>query len=199
MCSYQGSSTGSAITDADPVHKTFYGDILAEELERKWSIQQIPCPYADFITQANGIDAPLLFCNGIGNSKVYILDQTNDDGAEIPWKYTTYGFGSDKDVEKHPALGNGRKRWSLWRAKMVGAGTAIIKMLEDNIDAAVSSRNTYSITLDQTGDLRGSSCNATGSVVYVEISSGGLNSAIDLSIFKMGGTKDVFNADYVRD
>jgi len=199
MCSYQGSSTGSAITDADPVHKTFYGDILAEELERKWSIQQIPCPYADFITQANGIDAPLLFCNGIGNSKIYILDQTNDDGAEIPWKYTTYGFGSDKDVEKAPALGNGRKRWSLWRAKMVGAGTAIIKMLEDNIDAAVSSRNTYAITLDQTGDLRGSSCNATGSVVYVEISSGGIDSAIDLSIFKMGGTKDVFNADYVRD
>jgi len=199
MCSYQGSSTGSAITDADPVHKTFYGDILAEELERKWSIQQIPCPYADFITQANGIDAPLLFCNGIGNSKVYILDQTNDDGAEIPWKYTTYGFGSDKDVEKYSALGNGRKRWSLWRAKMVGAGTAIIKMLEDNIDAAVSSRNTYSITLDQTGDLRGSSCNATGSVVYVEISSGGIDSVIDLSIFKMGGTKDVFSADYVRD
>jgi hypothetical protein len=199
MCSYQGSSTGSAIADADPVHKTFYGDILAEELERKWSIQQIPCPYADFITQQNGEDAPLLFCNGIGNSKVYILDQTNDDGAEIPWSYFTYGFGSTKDVDKNPALGSGRKRWSLWRAKMVGAGTAIVKFYQDNIDAAVSTANTYSIALDQTGDLRGSSCNATGYNVYAEVSSGGIGSEIDLSIFNIAGTRDVFSADFVRD
>src|SRR6185437_8157644 len=194
ICSYEGASTGSAIADADPIHKTFYGDILAEELERKWSIWQIPCPYADFITQANGEDAPLLYGDGIGNSKIYILDQTNDDSKEIPWRYTTYGFGSDKDVQKAPALGSGRKRWSYLIATVIGAGNAVVKFFSNRLDGGT----TYTVPggMDLTADDfdRERPLNIPGTRVYVEFSSGGLDSTMDLSQVVMIGTKDVFNA-----
>jgi hypothetical protein len=199
MCSYEGQDSGSDVTDAAPVRDTFYGDLLAEELHRKWTIQQIPCPYADFITQADGEDAPLLFGNGLNNSKIYILDQMNDDGAEILWRYTTYGFGNDKDMQKAPLIGAGYKRWALWRAQIRGALACLINFLPDNIDAPVLPGNAYSLTLDQTGDLRGSSCNAFGYQTFVEFKSGGLNSTMELSSLQLGGKKDTFNADYVRD
>jgi hypothetical protein len=60
-------------------------------------------------------------------------------------------------------------------------------------------QNSYTITLDKNGDLRGSSCNATGYQVYAEYKSGGIDSTMDLSMMIMGGTKDVFNSDFVRD
>jgi len=101
-CSYEGSDSGADVVADVPVRATFYGEVLVEELKRKWTIRQIPCPYADFITQQNGEDAPLLYGSGVGNSKIYILDQTNDDSKEIPWRYCTYGFGNDKDVQKQP-------------------------------------------------------------------------------------------------
>ena len=192
MCSYEVAGSGPEITDAGPLHATFYGDVLAEELKRKWTIQQIPSPYADFITQANGQDAPLLFGNGIGNSKIYILDQTNDDGAEIPWRYVTYGFGADKDVKNNPALGPGRKRWSYWIGLIGGAGSAIMKLWSNKLDGATS----YSVTVAlSTDDFdREQPLNIAGNRVYVEYASGGLDSTMDLSQMTLAGTKDVFNS-----
>lgn len=199
MCSYDGQSSGSSLVDAGPVVATFYGDLLAEDLKRKWTIWQIPSPYADFITQHDGNNLKFLIGNGLSNSRIYSLDATNDDGVMIPWRYVTYGFGNYSDVKKAPALGSGLKRWSLWRSRMVGAGTAIVKMFQERLDATVSTRNTYTIALDENADLRGSACNAVGNFVYVDIESGAIDSTISMSVFMMGGTKDVFSADYVRD
>lgn len=194
ICCYEGDSSGSELADADPIHKTFYGDILAEELERKWSIWQIPCPYADFITQANGENAPLLFGNGIGNSKIYILDQTNDDGKEIPWRYLTYGFGSDKDVQKAPALGPGRKRWSYLLATVAGAGNAVVKLFSNRLDGGTTYTVPGGMNLTADDFDRERPLNIPGNRVYVEFSSGGLDSTMDLSQVTMIGTKDVYNA-----
>jgi hypothetical protein len=199
MCSYEAQSSGSSIVDADPVAATFYGDLLAEDMKRKWTIWQNPSPYADFITRQNGEDQPLLIGNGLSNSKIYSFSATNDDGIEIPWRYVTYGFGSDSDVKKMPALGTGLKRWSLWRSRMTGAGVALVKMFQEKLDAFVGPRNSYSITLDEGADLRGSASNARGNLVYVDIESGGLDSTIEMSNLMMGGTKDTYNADFVRD
>jgi hypothetical protein len=210
MCSYEAQSSGSSVIDADPLAATFYGDLLAEDMKRKWSIWQIPSPYADFITQQNGEDQPLLIGNGVSNSKIYALAGTNDDGAEIPWRYVTSGFGSDGDVKKMPALGSGLKRWSLWKSRMVGSGSVILKMILETLTpqptptnakgAALATRqNTYTIQLDQRADLRGSACNARGNIVYVSMESEGVDSTIQVSQFTMGGTKDTYNADYVRD
>jgi hypothetical protein len=194
MCSYEGEGSGSELTDASPLAPTFYGDILAEELKRKWTLWQIPCPYADFITQADGEDNPLLFGNGIGNSKIYILDQTNDDGAEIPWRYVTYGFGSDKDAKAAPALGQGRKRWSYLIATITVAINAVVKFYSNQLDGAV----TYTIPNGiptNTGDFDVERpLNVPGNRVFMEVSSGGLDSTMDLSQITMTGTKDVFNS-----
>jgi hypothetical protein len=194
MCSYEGQSSGTEVVGADPVASTFYGDILAEELKRKWSIWQIPCPYADFITQQNGEDAPLLYGNGISNSKIYTLDQTNDDGAEIPWRYVTYGFGSDKDAKANPALGPGRKRWSYLISTISVVGNAIVKFYSNRLDGAI----TYTIpggisTTSNDYDIE-RPLNIPGNRVFDEFSSGGLNSTMDLSQITLVGSKDTFNA-----
>lgn len=194
MCSYEGEGSGSELTDASPLAPTFYGDILAEELKRKWTLWQIPCPYADFITQANGEDNPLLFGNGISNSKVYTLDQTNDDGAEIPWRYLTYGFGADKDSKAAPGLGAGRKRWSYCITTIRVLVNAVMKFYSNQLDGVV----TYTVPNGlppNTGDFDVERpLNIPGNRVFVEFSSGGLNSTMDLSQLTMVGTKDTFNA-----
>lgn len=192
MCSYEGQSTGGEVTEANPLAATFYGDILAEELKRKWTILQIPCPYADFITQANGESAPLLFGNGINNSKIYILDSTNDDGKEIPWRYVTYGFGSDKDVQKNPALGAGRKRWSYWIGTIIGAGSAIMKLWSNRLDGGIFYQVPVTLTPDDFDRER--PLNIAGNRMYVEYKSGGIDSTMDLSQMTLIGTKDVFNS-----
>lgn len=194
MCSYEGEGSGSELTDASPLAPTFYGDILAEELKRKWTLWQIPCPYADFITQANGEDNPLLFGNGISNSKIYTIDQTNDDGAEIPWRYITYGFGADKDSKAAPALGAGRKRWSYLIATITVAINTVVKFYSNQLDGAV----TYTVPnglLTNTGDFDVERpLNIPGNRVFVEFSSGGMDSTIDLSQLTMIGAKDTFNS-----
>jgi hypothetical protein len=193
-CSYEGQSSGGELVGADPLASTFYGDILAEELKRKWTIWQIPCPYADFITQQNGEDAPLLFGNGISNSKVYVLDQTNDDGAEIPWRYVTYGFGSDKDAQKFPALGPGRKRWSYLLATITGAGSAVVKFFSNRLDGGTTYTVPGGVTLTTDDFDRERPLNIPGNRVYAEFSSGGIDSEMDLSQLTMVGTRDVYNA-----
>lgn len=192
ICSYEGQSSGGEVAGANPLGATFYGDVLAEELKRKWSIWQIPCPYADFITQQNGEDAPLLFGNGINNSKIYILDQTNDDGAEIPWRYLTYGFGSDKDVQKSPALGAGRKRWSYWIGTITGLGSTVMSFFSNRLDSTTNYTTTVALTADDFDRER--PLNIPGNRVYVEYKSGGIDSTMDLSQMIMVGTKDIFNA-----
>jgi hypothetical protein len=194
MCSYEGQSSGGEVVTADPLASTFYGDVLAEELKRKWSIWQIPCPYADFITQQNGEDAPLLFGNGISNSKIYILDQTNDDSKKIPWRYLTYGFGSDKDVKQSPALGPGRKRWSYLLATVTGAGNAIVKFFSNRLDGGTTYTVPGGMALTTDDFDRERPLNIPGNRVYVEFSSGGVDSEMDLSQLTMIGTKDVYNA-----
>lgn len=191
-CSYTGQSTGGEVADANPLASTFYGDVLAEELKRKWAIWQIPCPYADFITQSDGSNAPLLYGNGIDNSKIYILDQTNDDGAEIPWRYVTYGFGNDKDAQKAPQLGPGRKRWSYWIGTITGAGSAIMKLWSNRLDGGIS--YTVPIALNADDFDRERPLNIPGNRVYVEYASGGLDATMDLSQMTMVGTKDVYQS-----
>lgn len=198
-CSYEGSGTGGEVADDRPLTATFYGDILAEELKRKWSIWQIPCPYADFITQADGEDAPLLLGNGIGNSKIYILDQTNDDGKEIPWRYVTYGFGNDKDAQKAPGLGSGRKRWSYLISTISVVGNAIAKFWSNRLDGTISYVVPGGIpTTNDDYDIE-RPLNIPGNRIYVELSSGGLNSTMDMSQLTMVGTKDTYNALRGRD
>jgi hypothetical protein len=194
MCSYEGQMSGSDITDAAPVFATQFGNLDTADLRRKWSIQQIPSPYADFITQANGSDNPLLFGNGLSNSKIYALTATNDDGAEIPWRYVTYGFGDETDVQKYPALGAGRKRWSYLLATITGVGNAIVSFFSNRIDSTTNYTVPGGVALAADDFDRERPLNIPGNRVYVEYKSGGLDSQMDLSQMTLIGSKDVYNS-----
>lgn len=194
VCSYEGQDSGTEVTDAGPMFATQFGNLDTTDLRRKWSIYQIPCPYADFITQQNGEDAPLLFGNGIGNSKIYTLDQTNDDGTEIPWRYLTYGFGSDKDAKQYPALGPARKRWSYLLATVTGLGNAVVKFFSNRLDSTTQYTVPGGMTLTTDDFDRERPLNIPGNRVFVELSSGGLDSEMDLSQLTMIGAKDTYNA-----
>jgi hypothetical protein len=110
MCNYQGLDTASDIKAMPGMHVTMFGTLNALDMRRKWSIWQIPSPYASFVQTAEG--QKFYICNGVGNSKIYALDPnaSDDDGTPIDSLYTTYGFPDASTVQKFPALGMGNVR-----------------------------------------------------------------------------------------
>jgi hypothetical protein len=110
MCNYQGIDSGEGIKTSPQMHTTMFGDLKAIDMRRKWSIWQIPSPYAAFV-QTNE-DQKFYICNGAGNSKIYALDPnaSDDDGTQIDSLYITYGFPDATTRQKFPALGPGNIR-----------------------------------------------------------------------------------------
>lgn len=110
MMNYQGLDSGEAIKGSSQLHTTMFGTLNAIDMRRKWSIWQIPSPYAAFVQTAT--DKALYICNGRENSKVYFLDPnaTTDDGIPIDSLYTTFGFVDAQKAQQMPGLGMMNKR-----------------------------------------------------------------------------------------
>ena len=148
MCNFTGCATAEELADAPPVHTTMFGDLKALDMRRKWSIWQIACPVAEFITRGDGVSEPLFLCNGINSSKIYQLvdgaasgGQNTDDGAAINWLYTTYGFTKAKQGQQVPGLGALRKVWYYFAATMEGVGQVARKFYSNSLGALT--QNTY--------------------------------------------------------
>lgn len=148
MCNFTGCPTAAELGDSSPVHTTMFGDLKALDMRRKWSIWQITCPIAEFITRQDGVSTPLFLCNGINSSKIYqFVDgapeggQNTDDGARIPWFYTTYGFTKTKQGQQVPGLGALRKVWYYFAATMEGVGQVARKFYSNTLGALP--QNTY--------------------------------------------------------
>ena len=125
---YQGLDSGEALKTQPQMHTTMFGTLNAVDMRRKWSIWQIPSPYAAFVLRspsANQTDLQLYICNGKQNSKIYLLDPSNitDDGSPIPFLYTTAGFGGPGHEEKYPLLGSFIKLWKYMVHQTTGSGT----------------------------------------------------------------------------
>ena len=138
-----------------PVHTTMFGDLKALDMRRKWSIWQIPCPAAEFITRPDGFTDQLLLCNGIASSKIYQLvngaasgGQNTDDGAAINWLYTTYGFVKAKQGQQNPMLNALRKVWYYMAATMEGIGQVASKLYSNSLGA--SPQNIFTVPLNFT-------------------------------------------------
>jgi len=121
-------------------------------MRRKWSLWQIVCPVAEFVTRQDGVSQPLFLCNGIQSSKIYQLvdgaasgGQNTDDGAPIQWLYTTFGFTGAKQGQQNPALGALRKVWYYLTATMEGVGQVAGKLYSNSLGALA--RNTFTIPL----------------------------------------------------
>lgn len=122
MCDFKGLDSGEELRQYPQMHTTMFGTLNAIDMRRKWSIWQIPAPYANFVQGPS--DVEFYICNGRGNSKVYQLDPTatTDDGLTIDSLYTTAGLpGLGKRAEM-PQLGKNRVRMGYMVATLESAG-----------------------------------------------------------------------------
>jgi hypothetical protein len=143
MLNYQSiGSFEELITDIG-THATMFGALANPDMRRKWTIWQIPSPYMGFVTRANYLDQPLYICNGIDSSKIYQLlpDQRSDDGVAIYGLYTTYGHVNAAKAVTMPIFGMHTKRYTILQANIVGAGTANVRLIPNDLSA----RYPYSI------------------------------------------------------
>jgi hypothetical protein len=122
MCDFKGIDSGEELKGMPQMHTTMFGSLNAIDMRRKWSIWQIPAPYANFVQAAN--DQEFYICNGRGTSKIYKLDPTSltDDGSAIDSLYTTAGLPELGKRQQMPQLGKNRVRWGYMTATMTSPG-----------------------------------------------------------------------------
>jgi len=194
MCNYLGLETAAELFNSPGVHSTMFGTLADVDLRRKWSIWQIPSPYADFIVQQSKSDALLYICNGIASSKVYELnpEQLSDDGQAIHDRYCCYGFVNAAKAVTEPIFGKHAKRynWMQWAAE--GAGQQGVTVYPNTLLAkypyTVPGRITlYEPTLSDFGRPLNI---GPAQRVFVEFSTNAIGAWMDVSKLIMTGFAD---------
>lgn len=122
MCDFKGLDSGEELKQYPQMHTTMFGTLNSVDMRRKWSIWQIPAPYANFVQGPT--DVEFYICNGRGNSKVYQLDPTatTDDGLTIDSLYTTAGLPGLSKRTEMPQVGKNRVRVGYMVATLESAG-----------------------------------------------------------------------------
>jgi hypothetical protein len=133
MCNYQGIDSGQELKSEPQMHTTMFGTLNAIDMRRKWSIWQIPAPYANFCAGVN--DQELQICNGRGNSKIYTLDSTNetDDGVTIDSLYTTAGLVELSKRQQAQGVGGYRIRWGHMTAALESSGNILTTLYPNRL------------------------------------------------------------------
>jgi hypothetical protein len=133
MCNYQGIDTGQELKNMPQMHTTMFGTLNAIDMRRKWSIWQIPSPFANICQGAT--DEELFICNGRENSKIYKLDESaaTDDGLIIDSLYTTAGLPELSKRTQMQGLGAGRVRFGYMAAALESAGTVQVRLLPNRL------------------------------------------------------------------
>lgn len=203
MCNYQGIESGQDLKEGMQVHATMFGNLMAPDMRRKWSIWQIPSPFANFV-QTAPLTPELMICNGIESSKIYTLEPNadgvipTDDGAPINSLYTTYSFNSAQKVRGNPLMGSGRIRWGYGTLFISGAGNLGLRLLPNTLLGPTDSTAGYqpytvpggfNLT-DPCLNDREFTLNFAAYRTYVEFSSAGY---FDLGSMMLVGKKDVWN------
>lgn len=199
MCNYLGVTSGEGIKSESAVHVTMFGTLEAGDMRRKWSLWNIPSPYAAFCPTAT--DQAFYICNGNKSSKVYKLDPNadTDDGVPINSLYTTYGFVDLSSAAKYPMLGFFRKRWGYLTTTLSSAATVGLRFLGDKLLGPGDSTlgyNAWSVPggfpppSDNSGRDRESTANFVATRTFLEFS----GTDFDLSNVTLYGKKDTYNA-----
>lgn len=130
---YQGIDSGSELKAMPQMHTTMFGSLTAVDMRRKWSIWQIPSPYA---AVCQGVeDEEIFICNGRGNSKVYTLDDAaaTDDGIVIDSLYTTAGLVTDSKRAESPGIGSYRLLWDYLVVSLNSSGLVNVRLLPNSL------------------------------------------------------------------
>jgi hypothetical protein len=198
MLNYQGQDSAQEIETQPQMHTTMFGTLNAIDMRRKWSIWQIPSPYAAVLQTAE--DQQLFICNGLGNSKIYELDPnaTTDDGVPINALYTTYGFVNLSKASQFPLLGMFRKRWGYMTMTSSGSGMLTVTLLPNALLGPTDSTAGYNSWTVPGGftltpvcyNDREASANFVATRTYVQFT----GTDFDLSNFTFYGKKDTWNA-----
>jgi hypothetical protein len=133
MCDFKGLDSGEELKQYPQMHTTMFGTLNAIDMRRKWSIWQIPSPYANFVQTAE--DFEFYICNGRGTSKIYYLDPeaTTDDGLAIDSLYTTAGLPELGKRTQMPQLGKNRVRWGYMTASLESAGNIQLNLYANRL------------------------------------------------------------------
>ena len=139
MLNYQGMDSGDQIKSEPQMHTTMFGTLTAIDMRRKWSIWQIPSPYAAICQFKNSFthetDQEIYICNGRGNSKIYQLDPTaqTDDGILIDSVYTTAGLVPAAKRAEVQGIGNFRLRWDYMVVDLNTLGTTNVTFYPNDL------------------------------------------------------------------
>jgi len=133
MCDFKGLDAGEELKQYPEMHTTMFGTLNAIDMRRKWSIWQIPAPYANLVQGPS--DVELYICNGRGNSKVYQLDPTatTDDGLTIDSLYTTAGLPGLSKRAEMPQFGKNRVRMGYMIATLESSGNIQAKLYANRL------------------------------------------------------------------
>lgn len=135
MLNYKELNSFNDLVERAGVKISYNGKLLAWDMSRKWSVWQIPCPYADFVTRQD-TTAPLFFCNGQANSEInqQVSGQLNDNGVVIDSLYTTYGFVKDADrAQFGPLLSAHRNLYKYLDMNLYGTGLVTVRALPNTL------------------------------------------------------------------
>lgn len=134
---YKGIGTIEELISASSMHVTMMGKVAVQDMRRKWTLWTIPAPYMGMVKR-NELLSLMMFCNGIGSSKIYQLGTTptgQDDGVPFTSSYCTYGFVDATEAEEQPMLGEFNKRFNYIDLLAKGSGTAALTLFQNTLEA----------------------------------------------------------------
>lgn len=137
MLNYDGIGTVDELMSASSLHVTMTGKLAVHDIRRKWSLWTIPTPYIGWIKRGE-LSSTMLFCNGIGSSKIYSLSTTPsglDDGTAFTSSYCTFGFTDDDEKEQNQMLGQMNLRWVYGDALIDGSGKPSLTFYQNTLQA----------------------------------------------------------------
>lgn len=134
---YKGMGTIDELMSGISIHETLSAKLAVHDIRRKWSLWTIPTPFMGLVKR-NELLSLVMFCNGIGSSKIYYLDTTVrgfDDGVPFTSSYCTYGFIDANKQAELPMFGTFNKRYRFFDLLASGQGTAALTFYQNVLEA----------------------------------------------------------------
>ena len=201
LIDYSGIGTIEELMEAMPMHVSVMGgDLIARDLRRKWSLWSAPTPYMA-ICKRSELFSEMLFCNGVGSSKIYQLGSYQsgaDDGVPFVSSYCTYGFISEKKAEANPMFGLANKRYAeydflLSGSGSINSGTLSITFFQNVLSAPYPFAVPGGVTLSDpaANDIFGP-LNEYAQRLFVEVKTVGVGCYFNLSRLTLMGAADAW-------
>jgi hypothetical protein len=199
---YDGIGTIEELMAAMPMHVTMMGKLAVHDLRRKWSPWSMAIPYIGFCKRSE-LYSEMLFCNGIGSSKIYQLGSYTsgaDDGIPFTSSYCTYGFVSQDKAKENPVFGMHNKRFVLYDFLISGngsinAGTLTATFFQNVLQAPYPFAVPGGIVLSDpaANDIEGP-LDELAQRLFVEVKTTGLGCYFNLSRLTLVAQADAWNA-----